>query len=78
VLDEEILFEGGKLLNGRFSRYGMPRFRDIPPIEIVLLDRKDLPSVGAGETPMIAVPPAVAGAVWMASGKRLRALPLRL
>ena len=78
VLREEILFRDGKLLNGKLSRYRVPRFRDAPPIEVVLLDRKDLPSVGAGETPMIAVPPAVAGALWQASGARLRTLPLRL
>ena len=78
VLREEIRFEGGKLLNGRFSQYQPPRFRDVPPLEVVLLDRKDLPSVGAGETPMIAVPPAVAAAVGQASGATLRSLPLRL
>jgi isoquinoline 1-oxidoreductase len=78
VLREEIRFESGKLLNGRFSQYAVPRFRDVPPIHILLVDRKDLPSVGAGETPMIAVPPAVANALFQASGARLRRLPLRL
>ncbi len=78
VLREEIRFADGKLLNGRFSRYGVPRFRDVPPIEVVLVDRRDLPSVGAGETPMIAAPPAVAGALHDATGQRLRSLPLRL
>ncbi|MCB1019258.1 MAG: xanthine dehydrogenase family protein molybdopterin-binding subunit, partial [Acidobacteria bacterium] len=78
VLREQIRFRDGRLLNGRFSQYPVPRFRDVPPIEVVLLERKDLPSVGAGETPMIAVPPAVAGALWMATGKRLRRLPLEL
>jgi isoquinoline 1-oxidoreductase len=77
VLREEIRFEGGKLLNGRFADYLVPRFQDVPPLEIVLLNRKDLPSVGAGETPMIAAPPAVANAVFHASGVRLRSLPLR-
>ena len=77
VLREEMRFEGGKLLNGRFADYLVPRFHDVPPLEIVLLDRKDLPSVGAGETPMIAAPPAVANAVFQASGVRLRSLPLR-
>jgi isoquinoline 1-oxidoreductase len=78
VLRERMRFRDGKLLNGRFSQYQPPRFRDVPPIEIVLLDRKDLPSVGAGETPMIAVPPAAAAAVSQAAGKALRNLPLRL
>jgi isoquinoline 1-oxidoreductase len=77
VLREEIRFENGKLLNGRFSQYRVPRFADVPPMDIVLMDRKDLPSVGAGETPMIAVPPAVANALFHATGVRLRSLPLR-
>src|SRR5438552_12049579 len=33
-----------KILNPRFSRYRVPRFRDVPAIEVALLDRKDLPS----------------------------------
>ncbi|MGH9658853.1 MAG: molybdopterin cofactor-binding domain-containing protein, partial [Bryobacteraceae bacterium] len=69
TLTEEIRFESGRILNGRFSEYRVPRFRDVPPIETVLVDRRDLPSAGAGETPMIAVPPAVAGAVFEATGR---------
>ena len=37
----------------------MPRFKDVPPIEIILLDRRDLPSAGAGETPIVCVAPAI-------------------
>ena len=77
TLSEEIQFENGRLLNGRFSRYPVPRFKDVPPIEAVLLNRLDLPSVGAGETPMIAVPPAVANAVFDASAVRVRSMPIR-
>jgi isoquinoline 1-oxidoreductase len=77
VLREEMRFERGKLLNGRFTDYRVPRFEDVPPIRVVLVDRKDLPSVGAGETPMIAIPPAVANALFDATGVRVRELPLR-
>jgi isoquinoline 1-oxidoreductase len=42
-----------------------------------LLDRKDLPSVGAGETPIIVVAPALAAAVSALTGQRRRSLPLR-
>ena len=51
ALFEAIQFANGRILNGRFSRYRVPRFRDVPEIEVVLLDRIDLPSSGAGETP---------------------------
>ena len=56
--------------------YRVPRFRDVPEIEAVLLDRKDIPSPGAGETPIMAVAPAVGNAIFDASGVRLSGLPL--
>ncbi len=76
ALFEAIEFENGKILNGRLSRYRVPRFIDLPPIETVLLDRKDLPSAGAGECPLIGLAPAIANAIFDASGVRLRSLPL--
>lgn len=76
ALFEAIEFEDGKILNGRLSQYRVPRFSDLPPIETVLLDRKDLPSAGAGECPLIGLAPAIANAIFDATGVRLRALPL--
>jgi len=76
ALFEAIEFENGKILNPRLSEYRVPRFSDLPVLETVLLDRKDIPSVGAGECPMIGLAPAIANAIFQATGKRLRALPL--
>ena len=76
ALFEKIEFRNGQILNGRFSRYRVPRFSDMPAIEIVLLDRKDLPSAGAGETPIVGLAPAVGNAIFNATGKRIRSLPL--
>jgi isoquinoline 1-oxidoreductase len=76
ALFEAIEFENGRILNGRLSQYRVPRFSDVPILETVLLDRKDIPSVGAGECPMIGLAPAIANAIFDASGTRLRALPL--
>jgi nicotinate dehydrogenase subunit B len=76
ALFEAIEFENGRVTNPRFSRYRVPRFRDVPEIEAVLLDRKDLPSAGAGETPIMAVAPAIGNAIFHATGSRLRALPM--
>ena len=78
ALSEEIRFANGRLLNGSFSRYPVPRFRDVPPMETVLLNRPDIESAGAGETPIIAVAPALANAAFAATGQRMRSLPLRL
>ncbi|MBK5291502.1 MAG: molybdopterin-dependent oxidoreductase [Acidobacteriia bacterium] len=78
ALTEEIQFENGKLLNGRMAQYRVPRMSDVPRMELVLLDRKDLPSAGAGETPIIAVAPAIAAAVHHAGGGRVRSMPVKV
>lgn len=76
ALFEAIEFDNGKILNARMSQYRVPRFSDVPVLETVLLDRKDLPSAGAGECPMIGLAPATANAIFDATGVRLRSLPL--
>jgi CO/xanthine dehydrogenase Mo-binding subunit len=76
ALFEAIDFAGGRVVNNRFSRYRVPRFADVPAIETVLVDRKDLPSAGAGETPILGIAPAIGNAIFAVSGRRLRALPL--
>jgi len=76
ALFEAIEFKDGKIQNASFSRYRVPRFSDTPALETVLLDRKDRPSNGAGETPIIAVAPAIGNAIFQATGIRLRSLPL--
>ena len=77
ALSEEIRFAGGKLLNGSFAQYPLPRLRGTPTMETVLLNRPDVQPAGAGETPIIAVAPALANAVFDATGQRIRSLPLR-
>jgi isoquinoline 1-oxidoreductase len=77
ALFESIQFANGRIANPHFANYRVPRFRDIPAIEAVLLDRKDIPSAGAGETPIMAVAPAVGNALYDATGVRRRSLPLR-
>jgi isoquinoline 1-oxidoreductase subunit beta len=78
ALREEMRFEGGKVQNAAFSRYAVPRFADVPGLDVHLLDRPDLPTAGAGETPLIAVAPAIANAVFHATGVRVRQMPIRL
>jgi nicotinate dehydrogenase subunit B len=76
ALFEAIDFENGRLVNGRFSEYRVPRFADVPPIEVVLLDRRDLPPAGAGETPIVGIAPAIGNAIFDATGVRNRSLPM--
>lgn len=73
---EAIEFDNGRILDDRFSRYRVPRFKDEPKIEVVLVDRKDEPSFGAGETPIVGLAPAVCNAIFDATGMRLRSMPM--
>lgn len=76
ALFEAIEFADGKILNPRFSKYRVPRFSDVPKLETVLLDRKDLPSAGAGECPIVALAPSVGNAIFAATSVRLCSLPM--
>jgi nicotinate dehydrogenase subunit B len=76
ALFEAIQFENGRILNPRFAQYRVPRFKDLPKLETVLINRKDLPSVGAGEAPIVGIAPAFGNAIFQATGVRLRELPL--
>jgi isoquinoline 1-oxidoreductase len=77
ALTEELEFRDGRILNPRFSRYPVPRFRDVPRIDVHLVENRDVPPAGGGETPIIAAAPAIANAVFAATGVRLRSMPLR-
>jgi isoquinoline 1-oxidoreductase len=77
ALTEEIHYADGMIVNPHFATYLVPRFKDAPQIDVHLLNRAELPSAGAGETPIVAVAPAVANAVFHASGVRIRSLPIR-
>jgi isoquinoline 1-oxidoreductase len=76
ALFEAVDFEGGKILNPHLSSYRVPRFKDVPKIEIIMINRQDLPSAGAGEAPIIGVAPAIRNAILDATGISLRSLPL--
>jgi nicotinate dehydrogenase subunit B len=76
ALFEAIEFSNGMVTNPFLSDYRVPRFSDAPKIEVVLVDRKDIPSAGAGETPIIGIAPAIGNAIFAASNIRLRSMPM--
>jgi nicotinate dehydrogenase subunit B len=76
ALFERVDFKDGKILNASFSKYRVPRFGDTPDLEVVMLDRKDIPSLGAGETPILGIAPAIRNAIVNATGRRIYSLPL--
>lgn len=76
ALYEAIEFEHGRVSNAALSRYRVPRITDVPKLETVLVNRRDLDSAGAGETPIVALAPAVANAIFAACGRRVRSMPM--
>jgi isoquinoline 1-oxidoreductase len=77
ALFESIQFQKGRISNAHFSSYRVPRFKDVPEIETILLDRKDIPSAGAGETPIMAIAPSIGNAFHDATKVRMTNLPLQ-
>ena len=76
ALREEMQFKDGKILNATFDKYLVPRFKDVPELDIHLINKTDIPSAGAGETPIIAVAPAISNAIFAATGVRIRSMPI--
>lgn len=76
ALFEAVDFKDGRILNPSLSSYRVPRFGDIPELDIVLLNRKDIPSAGAGEAPIVGVAPAIRNAIADVTGVKLYTLPL--
>jgi isoquinoline 1-oxidoreductase len=78
ALREGMRFRNGRIQNASFGEYRVPRMEDLPELDVHLLDRKDLPSAGAGETPIICIAPAIANAVYSATRERVRSMPFAL
>ena len=73
---ESLDFKDGMITNPFLADYRVPRFHDMPKIEVVLLDHREIRSAGAGETPIMAIAPAIGNAIFNATGIRLRSMPL--
>ena len=71
---QSVAFDHGQIASPSLSAYRVPHFTDVPELDVVLIDRPDLPSAGLGETPLIAVAPAIANAIFAATGRELSAL----
>ena len=76
ALFEAIEFSNGKILNCSLNSYRVPRFHDIPKIEIVLIDRKEISPMGAGEANIVGIAPAIRNAIVDATGIGLTNLPM--
>ncbi len=73
----EITLEGGQVQQGNFDSYPILRMPEMPRVEVYVIPSAEAPGgVGEPGTPPIA--PAVVNAIFQATGKRLRRLPIRL
>jgi nicotinate dehydrogenase subunit B len=76
ALTEEILFEGGKMLNTNYDSYQIPQFSWLPEIETVILDHPEQPPHGGGEPAIIAMGGAIASGIFDATGAILYDMPM--
>jgi nicotinate dehydrogenase subunit B len=76
TLFEEVQFDSSGVKAVDWMTYPVLRFREIPDVEIVLLNRPEMPALGGAETPIVVVPAAIANAVFDATGVRYREIPL--
>jgi isoquinoline 1-oxidoreductase beta subunit len=72
----EITFEGGQTQQSNFNNYTMLRINEMPRVEVHIVPSHEAPG-GCGEPPVPSIAPAVANAIFAATGKRLRRLPFQ-
>ncbi len=77
ALHGEITFQNGRVQESNFHDYPLLRFDKMPVVEVHIIP-SDNPPTGIGEMSGPPIAPAVANAVYAASGKRVRRLPIRL
>jgi CO/xanthine dehydrogenase Mo-binding subunit len=77
ALYEGTAFEAGQVRDRNLDRYTPLRMKDVPELDIHFAESTAFPS-GLGEPPLIAVAPAIGNAIFAATGKRVRDLPIRL
>jgi isoquinoline 1-oxidoreductase beta subunit len=75
ALNLEITVEGGRVRQSNFHDYPLLRSNEAPDVEVVMIDSSAAPS-GAGEMGLPSALPALANAIFAATGKRLRTLPI--
>jgi CO/xanthine dehydrogenase Mo-binding subunit len=75
TLKEEVLFDEWRIKSVDWDSYPILTFSEVPEVEIVLINRPDLPALGAGEPATVTTAAAVANAIFDATGVRLRQIP---
>ena len=76
ALWERVVFDTSGQQTRHLADYRLPRFTDVPALDVQLVDRRDVEPAGAGESPITLTAPALAAAIFKATGTRHRNLPL--
>ena len=77
ALFERFEVDDNTIQSSNFDNYTIPRMRDVPSMDVEIIDQPSLPPTGAGEVALVAGPPAIANAIRDASGFRALKLPIR-
>ena len=75
ALGERVTFVNGVAQQTNFAAYPILRLREAPAVQVILFETPDVPLGGAGEPPLPGVAPALANAIFQATGQRVRRLP---
>jgi xanthine dehydrogenase molybdenum-binding subunit len=80
ALTEEMVFDGGKVINPSFADYKIPNAKDVPSITPIIVEAHDdtgpYGAKGLGEPGLVGVAPAIANAIYDAIGVRMKDLPM--
>ncbi len=75
ALKEQVTWDGSRITSIDWDTYPILKFAEVPDVQVVLINRRDEPPVGAGEPATITTAAAIANAVYAATGARLRQVP---
>jgi isoquinoline 1-oxidoreductase beta subunit len=76
TIKDAITIERGRVVQANFNDYDMVRMNEAPPVEVHVVMSSEAPT-GIGEPTVPVVAPAICNAIYAATGKRLRRLPIR-